>query len=147
MYEQIGRIVDQKLAAEDHVALTELVAELAWRQDHRDVDGLFELLAPDPQICTSAGSYNGPAEVRAWCDRLATLTSVTRHSCSNLRFAAEGPGEASGTVLVTAYRHTEGTAESTLPFVVAEYADRYTRTDAGWRLRSRSVHRVFTAEG
>lgn len=138
--------MDQTLAAEDHAALAALVAELAWRQDHRDVDGLFELFAADPQISTSAGSYNGSADVRGWCDRLATLTSVTRHACSNLRFAAEGPGEASGTVLVTAYRHVEGTAESTLPFVVAEYADRYTRTDAGWRLRSRSVHRILAAQ-
>jgi hypothetical protein len=136
----------------DHLSLSRLVVESAWRVDLGRADTVHELFVDDGeldvgQIC------RGREAIRGWGRAIeeAKLYPGIRHLASNMRFVAtatdtEGRDTAEGiTVLTVFLNDADGRATST-PWVVGEDHDRFVRTDAGWRFTRRSWVQLFARD-
>jgi SnoaL-like domain len=137
--------VDDKLTDADWVELTRLVTELAWRIDHRRSDTAAELFTDDGEMVLGPAAMHGRGEIEAWGRQRTGVDYTTRHVCTNIRFEASGDDAASGTTVVTVYRHSGEGRGDTRALTVGEYADTFVRTPAGWRFRSRHIEQLFSA--
>lgn len=111
--------------------------------DTRDVDGFISLLTEDAELISALGAFEGRDNIRAWLggDRRG---NVSRHVITNLHFVDVQDDEAHAIGLNTSLLSTVGYDEP--PFMnakVFELHDRYRRTEAGWRLRSRHSTLVY----
>ena len=61
---------------------------------------------------------------------------VTRHLCTNLRVDVDGPDAAHSTTTVLIVAGTRS-GDSDVTYRVGEFADRFERTDEGWRIAER----------
>jgi hypothetical protein len=88
----------------DHVALSRLVVEIAWRIDHGRADTVWELFVPDGVLNTSGTPLVGHDAIRHWGQARVASTMRTRHICSGTRFVAGGHGHvtAAGAVSLAA---------------------------------------------
>jgi hypothetical protein len=136
------------LSDSDYLALTRLVAELAWRIDH-DKGAIPELFTDDAVIVEGPPldeRYEGRQGIDHWADiRPPWMT----HVMTNVRWSSDGPERAIGDCVLTAYHDPEhheyeGT---TLPIAVAVIALRCVRTAAGWRIDQARGDFRFTRPG
>lgn len=130
----------------DHVALSRLVSEFAWRIDNLKAATLHELVTDDAELRTGADPVIGIDAIKAWgahFDETDPLPGI-RHSITNARFSGDGPDRAQGTSMLTAYWTAPGEDAVTTPFAVGEDHDTFIRTPDGWRLASRVWVQLFT---
>ena len=127
----------------DHVSLSRLVVEFAWRVDHSQADRVWELFVPDGALDTSGTPLAGQDAIRDWGRARAASTVQTRHICSCMRFTYRGDGRASGSTLLTVFMHDGEGRGPAVPAVVGEDTDEFIRTDAGWRFVSRTFQTLF----
>jgi hypothetical protein len=136
----------------DHVQLSRLVTESAWRVDLGRADTLHELFVDDGELEVDR-AYRGREQIRDWGRAIEDAKSYPgiRHLASNMRFAAtgtdtEGRDTAEGTTVLTVFLNsTEGHTTST-PWVVGEDHDRFVRTTDGWRFTHRSWVQLFARD-
>lgn len=138
-------MVDGQLADADLLELTRLVTELAWRIDHRRSDAAADLFVDDGEMVLGPAAMHGRGEIEAWGRDRVGVDYTTRHVCTNMRFVASGDDAATGTIVVTVYRHTGASPGDTRALTVGEYTDQFVRTPAGWRFRSRRIVQLFSA--
>jgi hypothetical protein len=138
-------MVDGQLTDADQLELTRLVTELVWRIDHGRADTAADLFTGDGEMVLGPAAMHGRDEIEAWGRQRAVVHYTTRHVCTNLRFEASGDDAATGTTVVTVYRHTGDGPRDTWALTVGEYTDQFVRTPAGWRFRSRRIEQLFTA--
>ena len=130
----------------DHVALSRLVIEHAWRLDSDQADTLHELYTEDGKLYVLPSPLLGRSAIRQWGQQLvdAPPWRFVRHVCSNMRFVSLGPDQAEGVSLFTVYM-AESERASPVPWSVGEDHDRFVRTDVGWRFMERQWRELFSA--
>ena len=127
----------------EHVSLSRLVVEFAWRVDHSQADRVWELFVPDGVLDTRGTPLAGHDAIRDWGRARAASTVRTRHNCSCMRFTYRGDGRASGSTQLTVFMHDGAGRGPAVPAVVGEDTDEFIRTDAGWRFVSRTFQTLF----
>jgi 3-phenylpropionate/cinnamic acid dioxygenase small subunit len=127
-------------AAEDELAVRNLIAKVARRADGDDVDAYVELFTPDARWEMPGATRIGHDDIRAG--------SIARRESGQI-----GPGAASRHVVTTIVVTLDGDtadAESTFQFfvdttttptlsMIGTYQDHFVRTDAGWKLARRTI--------
>ena len=123
--------------------------------DHRDAERLRSLFAEDgvlavtaigdPETVVSERSGDALAEVT---ERIARFDR-TEHRVGRATFAIEDHGAATGRIEGEAHHHSTTPDGPTDWVLTVEYADRYVRTDVGWRFARRTVqvHGAETVPG
>jgi hypothetical protein len=87
-------VAEQLVSDDDHVALSRLVEEIAWRIDHGQADRVWELSVPTGILDTSGTPLVGHDEIREWGRARAAASMRTRHICSGMRFISREEGRA-----------------------------------------------------
>ena len=133
----------------DHVELSRLLAEIAWRLDNHQARTVYELATEDVRFHVGPEPIVGRDALKTWgeqFDQADPLPGI-RHSLSNARFVADGTDRAVSTSMLTAYFVPDDGAEAivaTAPFAVGEDHDTFVRTAEGWRIASRRWEQLFT---
>ena len=112
-------------------------------QDQHRYEDLPALMTPD-------GTYTRLGEelsIAAFIDWIHTMPpNETRHFVTATDFSEVTAGSAKSITYYTLYLYN-GDAEKPYPldgpFVVGEYHERFTKTDAGWKIRSREAQIIF----
>ena len=135
------RLVDES----DHVALTRLALEVAWRVDNGEAESIANLFTADGSIATLGEPSIGHDAIRAWGRMMDTDSPIpgVRHVLTNFRFVTDGDNTAVGTMYITAYLDGAREAQETLPFAMGRGTDHYRRTEAGWKVASRVFEPYF----
>jgi SnoaL-like domain len=144
-------MAESDLAPIEHLiierACEQLSIEYARLVDFRDQDNFVELFADDALLDVGR-RLEGKAAIRASImQRSEDVRS--RHVITNIFIEVLDAHEARGIAYLTLYRHVGpasaryGAIGSTLPTAIGHYEDRYVRTDAGWRFKSRILHVAF----
>jgi hypothetical protein len=123
----------------DHIKLSRLIIEYAYRVDHLQAGTIHELCTKDTELRTGPEPVIGLDAVKAWgkaFDETDPLHGI-RHACSNFRFIDDGNGTAHGVSLLVAYYAPKNQPQTTVPFAFGENHDTFIRTPDGWRLRKR----------
>lgn len=136
-------LLEQLISDADHIALSRLVTEIAWRIDHGQADRVWELFVPDGVLDTSGTPLVGHDAIRNWGQVRVASTARTRHICSGMRFIDCGNGKATGSTLLTVFVHDGAGRGLPVPAVVGEDTDEFVRTDDGWRFTSRRFETLF----
>jgi SnoaL-like domain len=134
---------EQLVSDADHVSLSRLVVEIAWRIDHGQADRVWELFVADGVLDTSGTPLVGHDAIRDWGRARVASTVRTRHISSGMRFIDRGNGRATGSTLLTVFMHDGEGRGPAVPAVVGEDTDEFVRTDAGWRVASRTFETLF----
>jgi hypothetical protein len=134
---------EQLVSDADHLTLSRLVVEIAWRIDHGQADTIWELFVPDGVLNSGGTPLVGYDAIRDWGLARVTWTVRTRHICSGMRFIDRGSGKATGSTLLTVFMHDGDGRGPAVPAVVGEDTDEFTRSDAGWRFASRTFETLF----
>jgi hypothetical protein len=128
----------------DHVQLSRLVIEAAWRVDLGSADSLHELFLEDGTLSLGDEVLGGWEEIKEWGRRAVAAHTFEgiRHVCGNMRFFATGDDTAEGITVLTV--DTDHKAPGTsVPWTVGEDHDKFVRTEDGWRLSSRRWVSLF----
>lgn len=111
--------------------------------DTRQVDAFADLLTEDAELISELASHRGRENIRAWLGA-GRGGNVSRHIITNLHFVDVEEDEAHAIGLNTSLLSTVGYDEPVFTTAkVFELHDRYLRTDAGWRLRSRHSTLIY----
>jgi hypothetical protein len=140
-----GPRVEQLVSETDHVQLSRLVNEHAWRADNGRADTIHELYIDDGELSLGPSALRGREAILDWGRQLVANPPwrVIRHICGNMRFVYDGPDKAAGTTILTVFMVAGSEAAKTQPFSVGEDHDRFVRTEAGWRFVSRRWVELF----
>jgi hypothetical protein len=95
---------EQLVSDTDHVQLSRLVTEHAWRADQGRADTIHELYVADGELIVGPTPLRGREAILEWGRELvanAPWRSI-RHVCGNMRFVSDGPDAAEGTTILTA---------------------------------------------
>jgi hypothetical protein len=143
---KIATTAEQFVSETDHVQLSRLVTDHAWRVDNGHADTVHELYVDDGELTLPPGPVRGRDALRAWGRQIVDNTpwQTIRHVCGNLRFVYDGDNAAIGTTVLTVFMVAREQAATTVPFNVGEDHDRFVRTEQGWRLVSRRWVELFT---
>lgn len=126
-----------------------LAMEFAYAVDHREIDKVVAVFAPDATFERRGEILRGHAEIRAAQEKRPAQL-VTRHLCSTMRFEVLDAEHATASVYFVLFRHegpTQGPAPLSQPETVGEYQDDYVLTDAGWRIARRVAKAAFRRPG
>src|SRR5262249_59665941 len=93
----------QLVSDADHLALSRLVVEIAWRIDHGQADTVWELFVPDGILNSSGTPLVGHDAIREWGRARVASAVRSRHICSGMRFIDGGAGKATGSTLLTVF--------------------------------------------
>jgi hypothetical protein len=142
---KIGATVEQFVSDADHVQLSRLVTEHAWRADNGQADTIHELYIDDGELIVGPTPLRGRAAILEWGRQLVANSPwrVIRHVCGNMRFVSDGPDAAEGTTILTVFMVAGSGSATTQPFSVGEDHDRFVRTEEGWRFVSRRWVELF----
>jgi hypothetical protein len=129
---------EQLVSDTDHVELSRLVTEHAWRVDHGRADTVHELYVDDGVLDVGT-PVRGRQAIREWGRQLVAAAPwrSIRHVCGNMRFVADGADAAEGITILTVFMTAGPGPATTLPFSVGEDHDRFVRTENGWKMASR----------
>jgi 3-phenylpropionate/cinnamic acid dioxygenase small subunit len=129
-----------RVAAEDRIAIEQLVIEYAWLLDHRRFDDVLGLFTDDAELRIRGQRIHGADGLREWLDVRAARQGQrsSLHQMANLRLSAapENDEALTGTVGLVLHVAKSGST-GTYVDLVGEYEDEYVRTGAGWRFRRR----------
>ncbi|MEU3986594.1 nuclear transport factor 2 family protein [Streptomyces sp. NPDC026672] len=125
----------------DNLALTRLLTEIAWRIDHGDASGVWELFTEDGEMCLDGKVLRGREAIRLWGAERPAMRSLHVHT--NQRFTLTGDNTAEGACVLTVYLDMPGSADGAVPFAVGEETGHYVRTGDGWRFASRTTRVLF----
>ena len=130
---------EQLVSETDHVQLSRLVTEHAWRVDNGRADTVHELYVDDGELTLPPGPVRGRDALRAWGRQIVDNTpwQTIRHVCGNMRFVCDGGNAAIGTTVLTVFMVAGEQAPTTVPFSVGEDHDTFERTEQEWKFASR----------
>jgi hypothetical protein len=129
----------------DHLQLSRLVVEAAWRVDLGTADTLYELFVQDGTLTLGETVLKGWEQIREWgrsAVEAHTFDGI-RHVCGNMRFLATGDDTAEGITVLSVYFDDEHKPGTSVPWTVGEDHDQFVRTDHGWRLSARRWVSLF----
>jgi SnoaL-like protein len=140
-----GTTAEQLVSETDHVQLSRLVNEHAWRADNGRADTIHDLYTDDGELIIGPTPLRGRAAILEWGRQLVKNPPwrSIRHVCGNMRFVSGGPDEAEGTTILTVFMAAGSETATTQPFSVGEDHDLFVRTEEGWRFVSRRWVELF----
>ena len=96
---------EQLVSETDHVQLSRLVTEHAWRADNGRADTIHELYVDDGELMLGLTPLRGREAILEWGRQLVANPPwrVIRHVCGNMRFVSDGPDKAEGTTVLTVF--------------------------------------------
>jgi len=133
-----------RLSAEDDRAIIEATARYASAIDRRAWDELDDVFLPDAYVDYSfVPAMTGTEAVKKFVAATLTHLDSTQHIISNHQVAADGEGAKSRCYLHA--QHTRRKTEGGANYVVGGiYRDRWTKTEAGWRIAERYLELLWT---
>jgi hypothetical protein len=136
---------EQVQALADRLAIAELLADYCTALDSRDWDGLRRFFAPGAGCdYGSLGSPRGVDAIIALISGTLRTLDATQHLIGNVTAAVDGDEATAGCYLISEHVRT-GTPGGEHYTIGGRYADRLVRTPEGWRVTSRTLHRMWTA--
>ena len=113
-----------------------LIVDSARYNDLREWAALAALYTPTGVVVRPNGQRLEGREAIEAAYAAGSPDRVTRHLCTNVRVDVDGPdaAHATTTVLIVAGTRTD---DPDVTFRVGEFADRFERTDEGWRIAER----------
>jgi hypothetical protein len=129
----------------DHVQLSRLVTEAAWRVDTGRADTLHDLFTADG-ILNMSEPLTGHEQIRRWGRQAVDAHTFDgiRHVCGNMRFVYTSPDTAEGITVLTVFMDHDRPAPGTsVPWVVGEDHDTFAHTADGWRISTRTWISLF----
>jgi ketosteroid isomerase-like protein len=138
-------IVDTSARERDVAACTRLCVDFANHIDARRYDDVLDLFAEDG-ILDRMGQELVGREAIAGFLAARPQDVETRHLCTNISVEIHDANEGVGSsyVLFVRGKPQDGPSRIEGPPSVVEYHDRFTRTAAGWRIRSRRIRIVMS---
>lgn len=132
---------DRIARLEGDAAIRQLVARYAFHLDHREMEGLHGLFAPDGKMASVDGRMNadGPDAIVAMFARRFEVLGPGSHYMHDIQIDFEDADHASGRVS----GHAELLRSGEMFVTAMRYDDRYVRTAAGWRFASRLVSFLY----
>lgn len=124
-----------------------LAIEFAHAVDHREIEKVVAVFAPEATFERRGEVLKGHAEIRAAQEKRAPGL-VTRHLCSTIDIQVLDERHAKGVVYFLLYRY-EGAAAMPGPVplgqpeTVGEYQDDYVLTGSGWKIARRVAKAAF----
>lgn len=129
------------VTSEQVLAVQQLVAEYAFRNDHGQADRLHELVVEDYRSSGPMGDMVGREALASWGAKRVQNPSQVRHVLSNVRVFRNEAGALASTAYYVAFRDSGSNPAS--PASMGEYHDTYAEVDGGLLLASRTVVPVF----
>jgi hypothetical protein len=141
-----GPTTEQLVSETDHVQLSRLVTEHAWRADNGRADTIHDLYINEGELVVGPTPLRGREAIREWGRQLVENPPwrSIRHVCGNMRFVSDGSDQAEGITILTVFMVAGAEAAITQPFSVGEDHDRFVRTEEGWRFVSRRWVELFS---
>jgi hypothetical protein len=129
----------------DHVKLSRLFLEHAYRTDHGRADTLCDPYTDDGELVLQGATLHGHDVIRLWGQQIVAAPPwrCIRHCRTNMRFVATGENEAEGISMLTVYMVAGSDKATTVPRSVGEDHDRFVRTERGWRFARREWVELF----
>ena len=129
----------------DHVQLSRLVVEAAWRVDLGTADTLCELFVENGTLTLDDAVLNGWEQIREWGPSAVEAHTFDgiRYACGNMRFLDTGDDTVEGITVLTVYFDNEHEPGTSMPWTVGEDHDQFVRTENGWRLSARRWMSLF----
>lgn len=130
----------------DRMEIQDLLYHYAELIDGKRFDELVNVFTPDAHIDYSAfgGSVGNLDETIAFLKKAMPMFPHTQHSNANVQIKVDGDG---GTGRVMCFNPQEmdlpGGGKQVMMFGLW-YIDEYVRTDAGWRIKTRSEEKSWT---
>jgi ketosteroid isomerase-like protein len=128
-------------------ACERLVYEYCHLIDLGTADRVHELFTDDGVWEAGRIVMTGIEEIREGFGRRAEMSRTSRHVCTNVVINVLSEDSAEGVSYVTLYRHDgegDGPAPTNdQPVMVGHYADRFARTEDGWRIAHRRAEIAF----
>jgi len=132
-------------------ACARLVVDSATCNDHREWAKLAALYTPDGVVVRPNGQrLEGRAAIEA-AYAAGPPERVTRHLCANVTVDVDGPDDAHATTMVLIVSGTRSDDPEVRFGIVpserhllGEFADRFERTDDGWRIAERRASLAMT---
>lgn len=139
---------DTLVSDADHIQLSRLVIEAAWRVDLGRSDTLYELFVETGELDLGSTTMRGHDEIHRWGEGVVAADSYPgiRHVAGNMRFVRTGADQAEGTTMLTVFMDGRADQATTVPWVVGEDHDRFVRTPDGWRFAHRSWVQLFARD-
>lgn len=119
--------------SDDRTAIVELLAEFASATDARDWDTIASLLTDD---CFAYGAQGHEATIRRMQKHLGGV-GPTQHLLGNHRVTVSGD-EARSLTYARVHHMGDGPMAGSFFECMGQYDDRWSRTEAGWRLSRRA---------
>ena len=125
----------------DRLAIEALIYEFGWLIDHGEAQKLPGLFTDDGRVLGVGPDKVGQQAIGDWGrERAGMRQRRSRHVQSNIRLQAISASVASGTVILTLYRHDGEGPGSPSPLLIGDYQDVYERgSDDRWRFSERSL--------
>ena len=117
-------------------ACERLIADSAVFNDQREWTALAALYTPDGVVVRPNGQRLEGREAIEAAYAGGAPDRVTRHLCTNLRVDVDDADSAHATTTVLIVSGTRGD-EANVTYRPGEFADRFVRTDEGWRIAER----------
>lgn len=135
----------QVQALADRLAIGDLLAGYCAALDSRDWEHLREVFAPDA-VCDygSLGSPEGVEAITALISGTLRTLDATQHLIGNVTVSVDGDEASAGCYLISEHVRA-GTPGGEHYTIGGRYADRLVRTPDGWRIASRTLHRMWTS--
>jgi len=140
-------VMDPRIRAAIERACADLTIEYARSIDFRDYDNIVNLFTEDATLTIGQRLEGRAAIVAAMMQRPGELRS--RHVISNVFVDVVDDKRARGICYLTLYRHVgpesleRGPAPLHGPAAVGHYEDSFVKTEAGWRIKHRTLHLAF----
>ena len=121
--------------------------------DYKEYDKFVQLFAPDGVLTLTGKPIVGHEKlIKSFDYRPDSLRS--RHVLTNIYTHASDENHAEGISYLTLYRHPgediegndSGPRDITGPSAIGHYADKFIKTEDGWRFASRSLHFAFVVK-
>lgn len=134
-------------ASEIRAQIEVLVAEFAWRIDHRSGHGVADLFTPQGRYMAEGEAFDlqGRDQIQDFYERRrAAGPRTSRHLFSNLHLEHVDGDCAHGVCVLTLHAANGRPPHPLKPVLIADYSDTYRRTSDGvWRFESRFVTPLF----
>jgi ketosteroid isomerase-like protein len=116
--------------------------------DRGDYPAVLDLFAEDAVLDRMGTIIRGRSALSAWLHSRPE-DILTRHVCTNIEIAQNGPAAAEGRTYFTFYK-AAGTADGCEidgPEMIGEYHDSFILTVQGWKILKRKITVVFRRRG
>lgn len=120
-----------------------LVTDYAFHRDRYDAESFANLFTEDASLTVGNQTWDGRDNIRERIEGLNSSTTI-RHLMSTIRIVPVDGLNATGVSYATIYTASEGSSTAEGFAIIGEYHDEFVLTEAGWKIKNRVLHPVFS---